>query len=195
VPSRIDAMRDQIHATPLTVRPERAWPSPRRLGLISASALTLAAGAAALVLLVGGGSDAPPAFAAVIHSTGQQRTVTITLREEQDITRLNARLAAEHTRIRVVPVVRGCQAPVHAVSNGQVVPGPAKTMLASRLYFNGHPEHIVSETIAVNTIAGRTLVIADSRSGFYSARGGVIVGPAPSCVGIGPPIDVRTTSG
>jgi hypothetical protein len=191
---RIEAMREQIHATPMTATATRTQWRRRRVGLVSGGAVGLALGAAAVALVVGGGSGAAPAYAAFFHNNGAQRTVTITLREEQDIPQLNARLEAQHTRIRVVPVLRGCHDPVHSVSNGQVIPGPAKTLLAGPQYLNGRPIYIESETVDVNTIAGRTLVIPDSRSGLYSGGGGVIVGPAPSCVGIGPRFNVTSSS-
>ena len=40
---------------------------------------------------------------------------------------------------------------------------------------------IVSVTIEVNTLPGRTFVIADTRTGLY-ALGVVVVGPAPRCI-------------
>jgi hypothetical protein len=183
----IDEMRAQIHATPMEAAPVHSgWRRRRTTGLISGAALALAAIVAAVVVLVSGGSSAPPAYAAVFHTTGNgQRTVTITLREEQDIPALNARLEAEHTRIRVVPVVKGCNDPVHSVSNGEVVPGPAKTLLSPPTYMNGKLITVTSQTIDVNTIVGRTFVLPASSSGVYSFGGGVVVGSAPRCVGIG----------
>jgi hypothetical protein len=181
----IDEMRAQIHATPMEAPPARSWwRRRRRTGLISGGALALAAIAAAVVLVVGGGSSAPPAYAAVVRTVAGQRTVTLTLREERDIPALNARLKAEHTRIRVVPVVKGCDAPVHSVSNAQVVPGPAKTLLARPFFINGKPAYTKFQTIEVNTIAGRTLVVAYSPGGFDEFSG-VVVDPVPACVGIG----------
>jgi hypothetical protein len=188
---RIDEMRAQIHATPMPSPAARSrWPGRGRVGLLSGGALTFAV-AVGVAVLLSVNSSAPPAYAATVHVSGGQRTVQITLREEQDIPELNARLEAEGTRIRVVPVVRGCNDPVHEVSNGKVIPGPAKTLLASAQYFHGHPVHIVSMTIAVDTIAGRTLVIPDSHDGLYSGGGGVVVGPAPDCVGIGPRFTIK----
>jgi hypothetical protein len=164
--------------------PPRRSLSPSRV-VIPALATCGTAAAVAVVALTSV-TSAPPAYAAVTHFSGGQRTVTITLREEQDISKLNARLEAEHTRIRVVPVVRGCDAPVHSVSDGEVVPGPAKTILAEPLDVGGHQGIVVSETIDVNTIAGRTFVVPDSRTGLHSGGDQVVVGPAPSCVGISP---------
>lgn len=188
---RIDEMRAQIHATPMPSPAARSrWQGRGRVGLLSGGALTFAL-AVGVAVLLSVNSSAPPAYAATVHVSGGQRTVQITLREEQDIPELNARLEAEGTRIRVVPVVRGCNDPVHEVSNGKVIPGPAKTLLASAQYFHGHPVHVVSMTIAVDTIAGRTLVIPDSHDGLYSGGGGVIVGPAPDCVGIGPRFTIK----
>jgi hypothetical protein len=193
---RIDELRAQVHATPMPPAPARAWWQRRGVGLISGGALglALAAGAAVLVLVVSDGSGAAPAYAAVLHTDGGQRTVTITLREEQNIPQLNARLEAEHTRIRVVPVVRGCHDPVNAVGNGEVIPGPARTELAIPQYMNGRPVSVTSETIAVDTIAGRTLVVPDSRTGLLSGGGGVVVGPAPSCVAIGPRVNLAKSN-
>lgn len=184
-------MRAQIRATPMPPSPaRRRWPDQSRVRLISGGALgvALAAVAAVLVFVVSDASRPAPAYAAVFHTDGEQRTVTITLREEQNLPQLNATLKADHTRIRVVPIVRGCHDPVHAVSNGTVLPGPPKTLLAVNQIINGQPVFVSSETIAVDTIAGRTLVIPDSKSGLFNGGGGVVVGPAPSCVGIGPAI-------
>ena len=176
-------MRAQIHATPMPPPNARAWwQRRRRVGLISGGAL----GLALVAVAVSDGSRAAPAYAAVINTSGGQRTVTITLRQEQNIPRLNAQLETEHTRIRIVPVVRGCDAPVHSVSNGKVIPGPAKTLLAFNQNINDGPVYVSSETIDVDTIAGRTSVIPDSKTGLLNSGGGVVVGPAPSCVGIGP---------
>jgi hypothetical protein len=182
----IDEMRAQIHATTMEAAPARPWwQHRRRTGLISGGAVALAAVAAAVVIVVGGGSSAPRAYAAVFHTSGSgERTVTITLREEHDIPQLNARLEAEHTRIRVVPVVRGCDAPVHSVSDAQVVPGPVKTLLARPLFINGKPAYTKFQTIEVNTIAGRTLVVAYSPGGFDQFSG-VVVDPVPACIGVG----------
>lgn len=184
-PSLIDAMRAQIHTTPMDVagtRSAQRWHWHARL--MSGVALLLAA-AAVIVLELSTSSSVPPAYAATFHMSGAQRTVTITLRDEQDIPKLNTRLAALHTRIRVVPVTVGCDAPVHVVSNGAVIPGPARTLLASPL-MKGDGGRVISMTIAVDTVPGRTFVIPYSRTGLHSGGESVVVGPAPSCVGIAP---------
>ena len=189
--SRIEEMRTQIHATPMPDLPARArWRRRRRNGVIAGGVigLGLAAAAAILVVAVSDGSSVAPAFAAVFHSANGGRTVTITLHQEQDIPQLNARLEAEHTRIRAVPIVHGCDAPVHQVQNGQVVPGPARTILAPPEYLDGHELYISQETISVSTLSGRTLVLAVSKSGFLSGYAQTIAGPAPSCAGIGAPV-------
>jgi hypothetical protein len=185
--SRIDEMRAQIHATPMRAPVPAWWQRWHRAGLISGGilGLGLVAAAAILVFAIGDGSDASPAFAAIPHTRGGQRTVTITLREEKDLPKLNARLRAEHTRIRVVPVVRGCDDPVHLTLHGKEAPGPAKTMLAHPQYMDGKQVFISQETIAVDTEPGRTFVVPDSRTGFINGGGGTVIGPAPSCTGIG----------
>jgi hypothetical protein len=189
--SRIEEMRTQIHATPMPTPPARArWRPRRRAGVIAGGVIGvgLAAAAAVLVVAVTDGSSAAPAFAAVFHNADGGRTVTITLRQEQDIPELNARLEAEHTRIRAVPIIRGCDAPVHQVQNGHVVRGPATTIVAPPEYLDGHEVYISQETISVSTLASRTLVLAVSKSGFLSGYAQTIIGPAPSCAGIGAPI-------
>jgi hypothetical protein len=189
---RIDEMRDQIHATHMP-SPQLAAPTPRRrVRMISGGMLALAAVIAVVLFLASSGSDAPPAYAAVLHTNGGQRTVTITLRQERDIPKLNARLQAEHTRIRVVPVVRGCHDPVRRVGRGKVLPGPPKTMLAIPEYLDGKPIYITSLTVEVDTIPGRTFVIPGSRTGLFSGGDGVIVGPAPTCLGIGPRANITS---
>jgi hypothetical protein len=186
----IDEMRAQIHATPMEATSARLGCRPRRTtGLISGGALALAAIAAAVVVLVSGGSSAPPAYAAAFHTVAGQRTVTITLREWRDIPKLNALLAGEHTRIRVVPIVRGCAAPVHVVIGAyrgvpaHIAPGPAQTLEVDRV-----AKPVVSETIALDTLPGRTDVFPVTRSGMLGDTAGpgdgVVIGPAPQCVGI-----------
>jgi hypothetical protein len=191
--SQIEQMRRQIHATALPeARAVSWWRRSRRTSAVFGGAIGLLLAATALVvLLVTGGSNAPAAYAAVFSLSGGQRTITITLREQQAIPALNARLAAENTRIRVAPVLRSCDDPVHSVSNGMVVTGPAKTLLAAPTYLNGHASATVSQTVLVNTIAGRTFVIPASHTGLYSG-GSVVVGPAPRCFGIGPRFNVTS---
>lgn len=180
--SIIDAMREQIQATPMPAA-HKSWLSRRvlarppltRPGFLAGAGVALTGLIVGVLLALGAASGPPPAFAATVHS---DRTVTITLREVTAVTALNAKLAALQTRIRVVPEERGCVAPVHTVSNGQVIPGPAKTLQAS----DQGQGAVVTMTIEVNTIPGRTLVVAVAKSGL----GGivvVVVGPAPRCVG------------
>lgn len=154
-----------------------AWRDSARPALFAGAAVVLVAVIVALVLAVSQAGSLRPAFAATVNTNG---TVTITLREFGAIGELNRRLAALGTRIRAVPVVTGCVAPVHTVSNGLVVPGPARTLEAHPLGPIGGA--LVSETIAVNTIPGRTLVVAETKSGL-DEEGVVVVGPAPRCVG------------
>jgi hypothetical protein len=174
-------MREQIRAAPVTrqrsVRiseADRARRLMKRPKVLAGVGVGLAGLIVGLLLALTTASSPPPAFAATVNA---DRTVTITLREITAAGRLNARLAALGTRIRVVRVVRGCVAPVHTVSNGHVVPGPARTLEAS-------PEDgaVVSMTIEVSTIRGRTFVVALTKNGLAGIDT-VVVGPAPRCVG------------
>ncbi len=176
----LEEMRAQIHATPLPTARTSAWAGARsalaaRWRLASGAGLAVAAVAAALVIALASGSRPPAAFAAVEHG---DRSVTVTLREFRSIPQLNARLHRLGTRIRVVPVTRGCVAPVHVTENGHVVPGAARTLRAYRVTLT------YSMTIAVNTLPGRTFVIPAMRSGLTGDET-VVVGPAPRCVATG----------
>lgn len=178
----IEAMAEQIRATPMpaTRSAKLSWPRsltrdlsrPGRL----AAATTLIAAIAAIVLVLSLSSAGapPPAFAATLNT---DHTVTITLREMADISKLDAKLVALGVRIRVVPVVRGCVAPVRLVSDGRVVPAAARTLHAPRL-----EKGIVSQTLLAYRRPGRTLVIADTTTGMVSVGGQVVIGPAPHCV-------------
>ncbi len=66
------------------------------------------------------------------------------------------------------------------MSNGQVVPGPARTLEAAPL--GGPGGAIVSITVNNDTIAGRTFVVAESKSGLETVDS-VVVGAPPACVG------------
>jgi hypothetical protein len=150
----------------------------RRSRLLAGLSLALAGLAAAVVVVaIAASSSTPPAYAVTRSGPG---LVTITLRQIDATSSLDAKLAAIGSRIRVVPVVHGCVAPVHTVSNGQVVPGPAKTLEAS-------PDGgaIISMTIENTTIAGRTFVIGMSKNGLRQIDT-VVVDPAPACVGDNP---------
>lgn len=180
--SIIDALRDQIEATPMPFlptfgfsRPPRVWLGVRRPRIVAGASVGLAAATIVLVLGLSAASGPPPAVAAALNPNG---TVTITLRQITRYRELNAKLAALGTRIRAVPVVSGCVAPVHTVSNGLVVPGPARTLEVS----SQGPGALVSMTIAVDTIPGRTFVVAVTKSGLEGIDG-VVVGSAPPCVG------------
>jgi hypothetical protein len=188
-----ERMREQIVATPLPAR-RRSWLGSRstqasraiRPAPLAGVGVGLATALAALVVVLSVGSHPPPAYAVTLNP---DRTVTITLREYQAVGKLNARLVALHTRIRVVPIIPGCVAPVHGVSDAfgpgykNVIPGPAKTLEVQS--FNKD----FSDTISVDTLSGRTLVLAVTRSGmqgtFSAPVSGVVVGPAPRCVGNG----------
>jgi hypothetical protein len=174
----IGAMREHIRDTPLPMpghRPRLMSGRHRlnvRAGLAGTAACALVA--AALLVFSGGGAGPTLAFGATLHANG---TVTITLREIADVQKLNARLAALGTRIRVVPVARHCTAPIRLVQRGHIV-STARTLHASTLSGS-----IVSQTIRADTPPGRTLVIAATQGGMVSLGGQVVIGTAPSCVG------------
>jgi hypothetical protein len=189
-------MRDQMQGTEM---PTRRWilhPSSwHRASPPSQSArlafLTLALGVALTSLVIGlrAGSDPPAAYAVTLDPG---HSVTISLGEFRDIDRLNHRLAALGTRIRAVPVVPGCHARVHSISNVYgagfklPIPGPPKTLLAVLI----QPGlSISSETITTSTLPGRTMVIpvthAGFQTGFEGGVSGVVEGAAPRCVGVG----------
>lgn len=186
-------MRAQILGTPLPVGRRfaalggvagRPW---RRLELpLAGLAAALVAVVAVLTLALGTGGGPSPAYAVTLdRGTG----VTIYLREFRDIRELNLRLAALPSRIRAVPVIRGCVDPVHYVIGAyhgvpaHIAPGPARTLVALP------PQRgivIISETIENDTLPGRTLIIPITRSGrqagIASPQGTVVIGSAPRCV-------------
>lgn len=186
------AMHQQISETPLPHRrgflaPGRR-PVHRRLPVwpLAGASAAIASILTVVALALGAGSNPSPAYAVTINPS---RGVTIYLREFRDIGKLNARLAALHTRIRAVPATQGCVDPVHSVIgayNGvpaHVAPGRAKTLKALP------PQRgivIISETIENDTLPGRTLVIPVTRSGLQAGipaqQGDVVIGPAPRCV-------------
>jgi hypothetical protein len=132
----------------------------------------------ALAIVITTAGNPQPSFAASLNPNG---TVTVTLRELNSIGALNARLAQLGTKIRAVPVLRGCVAPVRVVENGQPVPGPARTLEISPQ----NPGALVSVSFDVgNLLPGRTFVVAASADGLQGISG-VVEGPAPKCVGYG----------
>jgi hypothetical protein len=151
--------------------------TPRRSRVLAGLSVALAGLAAAAVLAIAGSSSTPPAYAVTRSGPG---LITITLRQIDALGSLDAKLAAIGSRIRVVPVIHGCTAPVRSVSNDHVLPGPAKTLEAS-------PDGgaISSMTLENTTIAGRTFVIGMSKNGLREIDT-VVVGPAPACVGDSP---------
>jgi hypothetical protein len=186
------AMYDQVLATPEppgqrrrpgggALRARRAIrPAP-----LTGIGLALAAAVAALVVALGVGSDPAPAYAVTLHPN---HLVTLTVHEFGSIDKLNARLAALHLRMRAVPVIPGCVAPVHSVSDelgpthNDVLPGPARTLEITPV----SPDTF-SETIDVTPGAGRTWILPVTRAGveasFAPPEAGTVVGPAPRCVG------------
>lgn len=131
---------------------------------------------AALVLAPGGATSPPPAFAV----TRSQNRVTITLRQITGITGLNAKLASMGIRIRAVPVVRGCVAPVRVIGPDHR-PGPAQTLEAAT-----GGGSLIRLTVIPPSDPGRTFVLAASKSGIEFA-GQMVQGPAPACVRYTPP--------
>lgn len=185
--SVIESMRAQIAATPM--------PTARRPALSVALTKThgrphvvvgviagVAAATAVAIVLAFAGATTPPAFAVTTHPNG---TITITLRQFKRIRALNAKLTAMGTRIRAVPVVSGCRAPVRIVGSA----APPATLEARPLIgvnAKGHRLRVgplVSVTVARGTLPGHTLVMAASHSGLY-VLGQTVQGPAPSCVGL-----------
>ena len=141
-------------------------------------------GLVAAVVVALGAETAAPAFALTRSSDG---LVTITLSEITGIAGLNRRFAAMGIRVRAVPIVRGCVAPVRVVGpnhqpeprpstlHASMVPGPAR---------NGQERggYLPSLTLRPPADAGRTAVVAASTSGL-ALVGAVVRGAAPACVG------------
>jgi hypothetical protein len=178
--NRIEEMRAQIHATPMAPVLDRGgWRRRQRIGLVSGGAVGVAIAAVAAIV-------------AVSHLWHGQPVVTITLREEQDIPKLNAQLKAAHVRVRVVPIIRGCHDPVHqlAVGSRKVAPGPPKTMLAFAEYYGREQLYVSQETIGTKIRPGLTYIVPDSKTGFLQGGGGFVVGKVPTCAGIGRPLKV-----
>ncbi len=192
--SRIEEMRAQIHATPMPPAPVPVRARvrfSRRMGLISGGVLGLglAAAAAIVIFAIGDGSSPAPAFAAITQVQNGERTVTITLRAERDIPKLNAQLKSEHTHVRVVPIIKGCHAPVREVlRHDKVAPGPPKTIRSRPNYIGKSEVFISQETIATATSPGVTRVVAVSPNGHLFGWVTDVLGPAPSCAGVGAPV-------
>lgn len=180
--SVIDAMALQINRTPMPLRQRRGL-QPR---LAAPAAATIAA-AVALVVLVLGSTGTPPAYAVARQGNGQ---IKITLREITGVTGLNAKLASMGVRVRAVPVIRGCVAPVHVVGVNHRPLTKTKTLTASSLIAHPlavrgstppKPLSLASLTVRPPTDPNRTLVLAATRSGFESAAQ-TVVGSLPACV-------------
>jgi hypothetical protein len=98
------AMREQILATPLPVRPRRL--RPLRFGILSGATIALAATIAAVLLAFGATTSTPPAYAVVKDADG---SVTITLRDLAiGIPALNTRFRQLGIPETVIPVMAGC---------------------------------------------------------------------------------------
>jgi hypothetical protein len=197
-----DEMLEQILAAPPPPeRPRfrRRYVPARRffrpLPLAGAGMAVAVALAALFIALGASGSDPAPAYAVTVNSNN---TVTIYLSQFRALRKLNARLTDLHTRIRAVPMVQGCFAPVHVeigayrayTMHGKPgpAPGPPRTLEVDHIF------HVPSAqtrglymTVALGTLPGRTLILPVTRSGMLGNLGGVgdgvVVGQAPRCVG------------
>jgi hypothetical protein len=90
-------------------------------------------------------------------------------------------------RIRVVPVVHGCVAPVHTIIYAHsglrthIAPGPATTIEVDNNNHVGGPGGVL--TTWNDTLPGRTRIFTATRSGGWNGGVFTVVGPAPRCVG------------
>ncbi|MFZ0090930.1 MAG: hypothetical protein WAL63_15575 [Solirubrobacteraceae bacterium] len=176
-------MREQIAATPMR-------PAPRRLparflrgrSRVLAGASAGIAALSATLALVFAGVSSPPAFAVTTDPDG---TTTITLNALSAVGALNAKLAATGVHVRVAPVVPGCNAPVHTTGSDappatlQAQPqARGDSMQLSPTADPGSGAHRLT-----NVPAGRTLVLAASKSGLQVVAQ-INQSTAPACVGL-----------
>ncbi len=77
----------------------------RSLGILSATGATLAAMSIAVVLLLSATTSTPPAWAVTKNRDG---TITLTIREVSDLAAVNAKLAQDGIRARIVPFRQAC---------------------------------------------------------------------------------------
>jgi hypothetical protein len=168
----------------------------RRISVLSAGGVTVVAAAIAAVIIVlgAGGTDPAPAYAVTLNNNN---SVTIHWNEWKAIGELNARLTRLDMRIRVVPIVHGCVAPVHVVVYAHsgvpthIAPGPAKTLEVDPV---SQPSEAPADpadggggvlTTWNNTLPGRTRIFTATRSDGWGGGVFTVVGPAPPCVGDG----------
>jgi hypothetical protein len=182
-----EAMREQFIATPLPAR--RRWRVPRARSVLrplplAGVGMSLALAIAALVIALGAtGTDPAPAYGVSVNN----HTITIYWRQWRQIAQLNARLRFLDMRIRVVPVIRGCVAPVHTVIYARsgipthVAPGPAKTIEVAPVRRFGGSGGVL--TTWNDTLPGRTRIFTATRAGGWAGGVFTVVGHAPRCVG------------
>lgn len=174
-------MRQQIAATPMPTAPRRLPSSfrVRRPRILAGASACLAAVTAALVLTFAGATT-PPAFAVTTSPDG---TTTITLNALSAVADLNAKLASAGVHVRVAPAVPGCNAPVQSAGSH----APPATLQAQAGVgadtIQLSATRVPPATTATNVPAGRTLVLAASKSGLQ-AVGTIDQSTAPACVGL-----------
>jgi hypothetical protein len=141
----------------------RATPNPRRPALITGTALA-AAVAVAAALLVFTATTSVPAYAVTAHSDG---TVTVTLKDVQAMTALNAELTRDGIAARAIPLTADC--PVHGFPN----PMPAGT----------NPSTYTITLVPAEIPPGYTAVLAvgETASGQIALAQGAFRSPVPVC--------------
>jgi hypothetical protein len=183
--SVIDAMRDQVHVTPLPAR-RTTWLPAIGPKVFTGATLALAALIVAAVLALDGASS-PPALAI---TRGAHGLMTITLNRRVRLATINARFAALGVRIRVVPITHGCIAPVEIIGPGGRLEPRRTLRAATSTAPGGHTRSDsgwrLTMSIAPPTAHGRLIVLAASDSGIELAAR-EIEGPAPACVRFTPP--------
>ncbi len=152
----------------------------RRPAVLAGTALTTV-GLAAAAVLVFTATTSTPAYAVTDNSDG---TVTVTLRDVQDITALNAALAQSRIAARAIPLTADC--PVHGFPN----PMPAGT----------NPSTYTITIVPSEIPAGYTAIVAvgENTSGQIELAQGAFRPPVPVCFNSTPmvlhPIDMSHLS-
>jgi hypothetical protein len=162
---------EHMHLPATTVRANR-----RRPALITGTALATAGVVAAIVLAISASASAPPAYAVTTNRDG---TVTVTLKDVQAITALNAELTRDGIAARAVPLTADC--PIHGFPN----PMPTGT----------NPSTYTITIVPAQIPAGYTAVLAvgENASGQIALAQGAFPSPVPVCFNTTPivlhPID------